>query len=147
PGTPGACRRLLEHRKRTWIGNQTVDQDTQNIAGAKYQGVAAMTAGDAERAIRVLVADDQRLMRAGIASLLEIQEGIEVVGMAANGQEALDLALSLHPDVVLMDVRMPVMDGVMATALIRRQLADCQILMLTTFDDEEYVVEALRAGA
>ncbi len=98
-------------------------------------------------AVRVLVADDQQLMRDGIASLLSIQDGIEVVGTAANGQEAVERALALQPDVVLMDVRMPVLDGVAATAQIRRQLPNCQVLMLTTFDDDEYVIEALRAGA
>ncbi len=98
-------------------------------------------------AVRVLVVDDQQLMRDGIASLLSIQDGIEVVGTAANGQEAIEQTLALQPDVVLMDVRMPVLDGVAATAQIRRQLPDCQVLMLTTFDDDEYVIEALRAGA
>ena len=97
--------------------------------------------------VRVLVVDDQRLMRDGIASLLSIQEGIEIVGTAGNGQEAVEQAISLQPDVVLMDVRMPVMDGVAATGELRRQLPDCQVLMLTTFDDEEYIVDALRAGA
>jgi DNA-binding NarL/FixJ family response regulator len=100
-----------------------------------------------EQAVRVLVVDDQRLMRDGIASLLSIQDGIEVVGTAASGQEALERALALRPDVILMDVRMPVMDGVAATARVRRQLPGCQVLMLTTFDDEEYVIDALRAGA
>lgn len=98
-------------------------------------------------AVRVLVADDQQLMRDGIASLLSIQEGIEVIGAAANGQEAIEQALALHPDVILMDVRMPALDGVAATEAIRRQLPDCQILMLTTFDDDAYVLDALRAGA
>ena len=97
--------------------------------------------------VRVLVVDDQRLMRDGIASLLGIQDGIEVVGTAANGQEALEQALSLQPDVILMDVRMPIMDGVAAATQVRRQLPSCRVLMLTTFDDEEYVIEALRAGA
>ena len=97
--------------------------------------------------VRVLVVDDQRLMRDGIASLLEMQDAIEVVGTASNGQEALEKAVSLRPDVILMDVRMPVMDGVVATGQVRRQLPSCRILMLTTFDDEEYVIEALRAGA
>ena len=97
--------------------------------------------------VRVLVVDDQQLMRDGIASLLSIQDGIEIVGTAANGQEAIEQALALQPEVVLMDVRMPVLDGVAATAQIRRQLPECQVLMLTTFDDDEYVVEALRAGA
>ncbi len=100
-----------------------------------------------ESPVRVLVVDDQRLMRDGIASLLSIQEGIEIVGTAGNGQEAVEQALALQPDVVLMDVRMPVMDGVAATAEIHRQLPACQVLMLTTFDDEEYILHALQAGA
>src|SRR5690348_1518821 len=103
-------------------------------------------AGNGSR-VRVLVVDDQRLIREGIASLLNIQEGVQVIGTAADGQEAVEQALALLPDVVLMDVRMPVMDGVQATALICRQLSACQVLMLTTFDDEEYIVKALHAGA
>jgi DNA-binding NarL/FixJ family response regulator len=97
--------------------------------------------------IRVLVVDDQRLMRDGIASLLGLQPGINVIGTAANGQEALDQAQALQPDVILMDVRMPLMDGVAATFAVRQALPACQILMLTTFDDEAYVIDALRAGA
>lgn len=97
--------------------------------------------------VRVLVVDDQQLMRDGIASLLSIQDGIEVVGTAANGQEAIDQALALSPDVILMDIRMPIMDGIAATEQVRRQLPDCQVLMLTTFDDDEYIVKALVAGA
>lgn len=103
--------------------------------------------GSHESDVRVLVVDDQRLMRDGIASLLSIQEGIEVVGTASDGQDGLERALQLQPDVILMDVRMPVMDGVVATAQVRRQLPGCQVLMLTTFDDEEYILDALRAGA
>lgn len=97
--------------------------------------------------VRVLVVDDQQLMRDGLASLLGIQEGIEVVGTAANGQEAVEQALRLKPDIVLMDVRMPVMDGIAAAAQVRCQLPCCQVLMLTTFDDEDYIVKALVAGA
>jgi DNA-binding NarL/FixJ family response regulator len=97
--------------------------------------------------VRVLVVDDQRLMRDGLASLLSIQAGIQVVGTAANGQEAVEQAVVLHPDVILMDVRMPAMDGVHATAQVRSQLPNCKVLMLTTFDDEEYIIDALRAGA
>lgn len=102
---------------------------------------------DAPAPVTVLVVDDQRLVREGIASLLDIQEGISVVGEAVNGQEAIDKALALRPDVVLMDVRMPEMDGILATAQIHRQYPACQIIMLTTFDDDEYIVKSLRAGA
>ncbi len=97
--------------------------------------------------VTVLVVDDQRLVREGIASLLDIQEGVRVVGQAVNGQEAVERALALTPDVILMDLRMPVMDGIVATAQIRRQMPGCQIIMLTTFDDDEYIVKSLRAGA
>jgi DNA-binding NarL/FixJ family response regulator len=86
-------------------------------------------------------------MRDGISSLLSIQEGVEVIGTAANGQEAIDQALALSPDVILMDVRMPVMNGITATEQIRRQLPTCQVLMLTTFDDEKDIIKALMAGA
>ncbi len=97
--------------------------------------------------VTVLIVDDQRLVREGIASLLDIQDGLRVVGQAVDGQEAIAQALSLRPDVILMDVRMPVMDGIVATGQITRQLPDCRVIMLTTFDDEEYVIKALRAGA
>lgn len=97
--------------------------------------------------VRVLVVDDQQLVRDGIASLLGIQPGIEVVGTAADGAEAVAKALETAPDVVLMDVRMPGMDGVAATRELRRALPACRVVMLTTFDDDEYVTRALRAGA
>jgi DNA-binding NarL/FixJ family response regulator len=97
--------------------------------------------------IRVMVADDQRLIRESIASLLDIQPGIDVVGIAQDGRDAVDQALALEPDVVLMDVRMPMMDGIEAVVELRRRLPDCRLVMLTTFDDEDYVVRALRAGA
>ncbi|HEX9923681.1 MAG TPA: response regulator transcription factor [Anaerolineae bacterium] len=97
--------------------------------------------------VRVLVVDDQQLMRDGLVSLLGIQPGIDIVGAAADGREAVEQAQALSPDVILMDVRMPVMDGIVATAQIRQQLPACQVLMLTTFDDDEYIVKALLAGA
>lgn len=97
--------------------------------------------------ITVLIVDDQRLVREGIASLLDIQEGIAVVGTAVDGQEAIAKTQELQPDVVLMDVRMPVMDGIAATAHIRQRQPGCQVLMLTTFDDEEYIIKSLQAGA
>ncbi|GAA0474000.1 response regulator transcription factor [Paractinoplanes deccanensis] len=96
--------------------------------------------------VRVLVVDDQALVREGIASLLGIEPGIAVVGTAEDGREAVEAALRTEPDVVLMDVRMPVLDGVRAAELIRERLPSCRVLMLTTFDDEEYVLSALRAG-
>ncbi|MFI5907566.1 response regulator [Dactylosporangium sp. NPDC051541] len=97
--------------------------------------------------VRVLVVDDQQLVRDGIASLLSIQPGIEVVGTAAGGEEALQRAADLTPDVVLMDVRMPGLDGVEATRALRRAHPSCRVVMLTTFDDDQYVALALRAGA
>lgn len=97
--------------------------------------------------MRVLVVDNQRIICEGIASLLSLQEHIVVVGSAANGREAIERAVELRPDVVLMDIRMPLLDGIAATAAIRRQLPTCQVLVLTTFDDDTYIVEALEAGA
>ncbi|WP_328847268.1 response regulator transcription factor [Streptomyces sp. NBC_00258] len=97
--------------------------------------------------VRVLVVDDQRLIRDGIASLLAIRPGIAVVGTAVDGRDAVAKALELGPDVVLMDVRMPEMDGIEAVAVLRCRAPGCRVVMLTTFEDEEYVVQALRAGA
>ncbi len=106
-----------------------------------------MRAHSEDAEVRVLVVDDQALMRDGIASLLSLERGITVVGTAANGEEAVRQVVELQPDVVLMDVRMPVMDGVAASAHIRRDFADMPILMLTTFDDDALVLAALQAGA
>jgi DNA-binding NarL/FixJ family response regulator len=97
--------------------------------------------------IRILLVDDQALFREGLRTLLSIQPNLEIVGEAKNGQQGLDTALDLKPDVVLMDLRMPVLDGVAATRRIREKLPECQVIVLTTFDDDEYVFEALRAGA
>ena len=99
--------------------------------------------------IRVLLADDQALVRAGFRSLLEDEDDIEVVGEAGDGAQALELARSLRPDVVLMDIRMPVLDGLAATHRIAadQALAGVRVLVLTTFELDEYVFEALSAGA
>jgi len=99
--------------------------------------------------IRVLIADDQEIIRAGFRVLLETAPDIEVVGEAADGREAVDLARSLRAHVVLMDIRMPVLDGLAATRLISadEELADVRVLVLTTFELDEYVFQALRAGA
>ena len=109
-----------------------------------------MTAG---RPVRVLIADDQALVRAGLATLLDSQPDLEVVGQAGDGREATRLARELTPDVVLMDIRMPVLDGLAAT----RQIVAAgngepggtavKVIVLTTYDLDEYVYEALRAGA
>ena len=99
--------------------------------------------------IRVLVVDDQALLRAAFSSLIDAEEDLEAVGEAADGRQAVELAATLAPDVVLMDVRMPVMDGIEATRRITagRGLEGPRVLILTTFDLDEYVFEALRAGA
>ena len=97
--------------------------------------------------IRVLVADDQGMVRSGFSILLNAQPDIEVVGEAVNGQEAVTRAAELRPDVILMDVRMPVLDGLQATRQIAAVDDHPRILVLTTFDLDDYVYEALRAGA
>jgi DNA-binding NarL/FixJ family response regulator len=97
--------------------------------------------------IRVLVADDQGMVRSGFSILLNAQPDIEVVGEAVNGQEAITRAAELGPDVILMDVRMPVMDGLQATRQIAAAGDGPKVLVLTTFDLDDYVYEALRAGA
>jgi len=97
--------------------------------------------------IRVLIADDQALMRAAFDMTLRAEHDIEVVAEAEDGRQAVDLARHLDPDVVLMDVRMPILDGVEATRILTKEELPCRILILTTFDVDEYVIEGLRAGA
>jgi DNA-binding NarL/FixJ family response regulator len=97
--------------------------------------------------IKVLVVDDEALLRTAFSSLIKAEDDLEVVGEAANGQQAVELAASLAPDVIVMDVRMPVMDGIEATRRITRDRSGSRVLILTTFDLDEYVFEALRAGA
>jgi len=97
--------------------------------------------------IRVLIADDQALVRAGFRAILETQSDLEVVGEAANGAEAVTIGHELRPDVVLMDIRMPGLDGIEATKRLLRDGDGPRILMLTTFDLDEYVYEAMKAGA
>ena len=97
--------------------------------------------------IRVLVADDQTLVRAGFRAILEVQDDLEVVGEAEDGEGAVALARELRPDVVLMDIRMPGVDGIEATRRLLRDGDAPRILMLTTFDLDEYVYEAMKAGA
>jgi len=99
--------------------------------------------------VRVLLADDQTIVRAGFKALLDGTDDLDVVGEAGDGRAAVALARSTQPDVVLMDIRMPVMDGLEATRIIAsdRHLEDVRVLVLTTFEIDEYVFEALRAGA
>jgi DNA-binding NarL/FixJ family response regulator len=97
--------------------------------------------------IRVLVADDQTLVRAGLRSLLDSEPDLTVVGEARDGREAVDLVARLDPDVVLMDIRMPVQDGISATHDLCRAGRRARVLMLTTYDLDEYLFAALRAGA
>jgi DNA-binding NarL/FixJ family response regulator len=96
--------------------------------------------------ISVLIVDDQRLVRSGFSVILSSEPGLRVVGQAGDGQEAIELARQLVPSVILMDIRMPVMDGLAAARVILAELP-CRVLMLTTFDSDEYVYAALRAGA
>jgi DNA-binding NarL/FixJ family response regulator len=97
--------------------------------------------------IRVLVADDQRVVREGLVLLLELLAGIEVVGAASDGEQAVALTTELRPDAVLMDLRMPGVDGVAATRRLRERDPGIRVIALTTYDDEHWVMQALRAGA
>lgn len=97
--------------------------------------------------IRLLIVDDQHLIRQGLKTLLELEPDLEIVGEAENGQRAIQIVETLKPDVVLMDVRMPIMDGVAATREICQRFHNTKVLVLTTFDDDEYISESLRFGA
>lgn len=97
--------------------------------------------------IRVILVDDQAIIREGLRSLLEAKPDLEIVGEAENGKVAVELALKLKPDVVLMDVRMPIMDGVAAMRSLAEQQPEIKVLVLTTFDDDEYITQAMQFGA
>lgn len=97
--------------------------------------------------IHIIIVDDQVLFREGLRTLLSVQAEFEVVGEAGNGAEALQLVAEFHPEVVLMDLRMPVMDGVSATQKLHQDYPEIKVIVLTTFDDDENVFEGLRAGA
>ncbi len=98
-------------------------------------------------AIRILLADDQTIIREGIRSLLTSHEDLSVIGEAGDGEAAVAQAHKLKPDVVLMDIRMPKMDGVEATRLIKGEQPETVVIVLTTFDDDEYVIKAMTYGA
>src|SRR5437016_4790288 len=97
--------------------------------------------------IRVLIADDQTLVRTGMRMILEAEQDLDVVGEAKDGAEAVDAARGARPDIVLMDIRMPVLDGIEATRRLMRSTHPPRVLMLTTFDLDEYLFDALHAGA
>jgi DNA-binding NarL/FixJ family response regulator len=103
--------------------------------------------GQEGRRIRVLAADDQRVVREGLALLLSLLPDVEVVGTAADGEEAVAMATATHPDVVLMDLRMPHLDGAAATRQLRERCPDVRVIVLTTYADDRSVIDALRAGA
>jgi DNA-binding NarL/FixJ family response regulator len=97
--------------------------------------------------IRLLLVDDQSLIRQGLKAMLELEPDLEVVGIADNGETAIEQVEELQPDVVLMDVRMPVMDGRAATRVICKQFPKVKVLVLSTFDDDRYIADSIRAGA
>jgi DNA-binding NarL/FixJ family response regulator len=97
--------------------------------------------------IRLLLVDDQRLIRQAIKTMLELETDLQVVGSAENGETALEQVAALHPDVVLMDLQMPIRDGKTATRKIAQQFPEIKVLVLSTFDDDQYVADAMRAGA
>ena len=97
--------------------------------------------------IRVLLVDDQSIVREGLSSLLQTQPDLEIVGEAENGKAAIEQAIALQPDVILMDIRMPIMDGVAAIKTLAVQAPAIEVLVLTTFDDDEYVTQAMTYGA
>lgn len=106
-----------------------------------------MTSSDQSSPIRLLLVDDQILVSHGLKAMLEIEPELQVVGIAENGKTAVQQVASLRPDLVLMDVRMPVMDGREATRLISQQFPEVNVLILTTFDDDQYIRDSIQAGA
>lgn len=97
--------------------------------------------------VKIIIADDQTLMRDGLQTILSLEEDMEVLAVARNGQEALERVRQLRPDLVLLDVQMPVMDGIECTKMLKREFPEIRILILTTYADDDYIVEGLAGGA
>ncbi len=97
--------------------------------------------------IKIMIVDDQRLMREGLKTILELEQDFNVVQLAENGKDALDKITDIEPDIILMDIRMPIMDGVECTKLIKQKYPSIKVLILTTFDDDEFIIDALINGA
>jgi NarL family two-component system response regulator LiaR len=119
----------------------------QSEDSANIQAKTWSAREQSEQRIRIIIADDQRLFRESIAGILNAGPFLEVVGIASNGREAIELAHQLQPDIVLMDVKMPILDGIDATRQIKAQTPQTRIILLTTFTTDGYVVEGLSAGA
>ncbi|HEX4047696.1 MAG TPA: response regulator transcription factor [Elusimicrobiota bacterium] len=107
----------------------------------------AATKAKPKKRVKVLIADDQTLFREGIKDLLENEKSVEVIGEAADGSEVVRLAKKLRPDVILMDIKLPHLDGVSATRLIRKELPNTNVLILSSYEDEAHVMESIQAGA
>lgn len=97
--------------------------------------------------IRVSIVDDQALLRDGLKTILEMEEDLEIVGLAKNGLEALEIAATCQPDVILLDIRMPLMDGVETVKIIKKRYPQIKVIILTTFNDDEYIIGAIANGA
>jgi DNA-binding NarL/FixJ family response regulator len=109
--------------------------------------MAAKAKAKPKKRVKVLIADDQTLFREGIKDLLENEKSVEVIGEAADGNEVVRLAKKLRPDVILMDIKLPHLDGVSATRLIRKELPNTNVLILSSYEDEAHVMESIQAGA
>src|SRR3954469_1803493 len=109
--------------------------------------VGLLSMGNEEGVIRLPIADDHALVRSGLRSMVNREPGFEIIGEAENGREAVELCRSLRPDLVLMDVRMPKMDGLEATRIIKHEYPEIRVLMVTMHENQDYTLEAVRAGA
>jgi len=134
-------------RDPVWTDERGACDERGGKTGSAGAPEASGASGASEPRIRVLAADDQRVVREGLAMLLGLLPDVEVAGTAADGEEVLALAAELKPDVILMDLRMPRMDGVEATRRLRERDPAVKVVVLTTYADDRSVIDALRAGA